>query len=48
MAFLCLAILLSFPMVLTVAYLGDPDWGVIVSSYLGCLLMAGAYSGSAR
>jgi ABC-2 type transport system permease protein len=44
-AFLCLAILLSFPMVLTVAYLGDPDWGVIVSSYLGCMLMAGAYLG---
>ena len=44
-AFLCLAILLSFPMVLTVAYLGDPDRGVIVSSYVGCLLMAGAYLG---
>ena len=28
-AFLCLAVLLSFPMALTVAYLGDPDWGVL-------------------
>jgi ABC-2 type transport system permease protein len=44
-AFLCLAILLSFPMALTVAYLGDPDWGVIISSYLGSMLMAGAYLG---
>jgi ABC-2 type transport system permease protein len=44
-AFLCLAVALSFPMALTVAYLGDPDWGVIGSSYLGCMLMAGAYLG---
>jgi len=44
-AFLCLAILLSFPMALTVAYLGDPDWGIVVASYLGCMLMAGAYLG---
>jgi ABC-2 type transport system permease protein len=44
-AFLCLAILLSFPMALTVAYLGAPDWGVIGSSYLGGMLMAGAYLG---
>ena len=39
------AILLSFPMAITVGYLGDPDWGVIVSSYLGSILMAGAYLG---
>jgi len=44
-AFLCVAILLSFPMALTVAYLGDPDWGIVVSSYLGSMLMAGAYLG---
>lgn len=44
-AFLALAILLSFPMVLTVAFLGHPDWGVIASSYLGSILMAGAYLG---
>ena len=42
-AFLTLAIVLSFPMALTVAYLGNPDWGVIASSYLGSILMAGAY-----
>lgn len=44
-AFLTLAILLSFPMALTVAYLGSPDWGVIGTSYLGSVLMAGAYLG---
>ena len=44
-AFLTLAILLSFPMVITVAYLGHPDWGVIATSYLGSILMAGAYLG---
>ncbi len=42
-AFLTLAILLSFPLPLTLAYLGDPDWGVIANSYLGSILMAGAY-----
>src|SRR3954469_24259868 len=44
-AFLALAILLSFPMTLTVAYLGDPDWGVVVTTYLGAILMAGGYLG---
>ncbi|MFT3830297.1 MAG: Gldg family protein [Opitutaceae bacterium] len=41
--FLALAVLLTFPLVLTVAYLGSPDWGVIVGSYLGGVLLAGAY-----
>ena len=44
-AFLTLAILLSFPMAITVGYLGSPDWGVIASSYLGSILMAGSYLG---
>lgn len=44
-AFLTVAILLSFPMVVTVGYLGNPDWGVIASSYLGSILMAGSYLG---
>jgi ABC-2 type transport system permease protein len=44
-AFLSLAILLSFPMAITVGYLGAPDWGVIATSYLGSILMAGAYLG---
>jgi ABC-2 type transport system permease protein len=42
-AFLAVAILLSFPMAITVGYLGEPDWGVILSSYLGSLLMAAGY-----
>jgi ABC-2 type transport system permease protein len=44
-AFLGVAVLLSFPMALTVAYLGDPDWGVLASGYLGSLLLAGGYLG---
>jgi ABC-2 type transport system permease protein len=44
-AFLTLAILLSFPMAITIAYLGQPDWGVVVSTYLGAILMAGGYLG---
>lgn len=41
--FLGLALLLTFPMVFTVNYLGDPDNGVIFASYIGCGLLAGAY-----
>lgn len=39
--FLALAILLTFPLALTVAYLGAPDWGVLVASYAGSILLAG-------
>ncbi len=42
-AFIGLALALTFPMPLTVAYLGEPDWGVIIASYLGSFLMAGSY-----
>ncbi|MDH3639483.1 MAG: ABC transporter permease subunit [Gammaproteobacteria bacterium] len=34
---------LTFPMWLTVNYLGEPDNGVIVASYIGSFLMAGAF-----
>ncbi len=44
-AFLAIAILLSFPLVLTVAYLGNPDWGILFASYFGAILMAGGYLG---
>jgi len=44
-AFLAIAVLLSFPMALTVGYLGAPDWGVIVTTYVGAILMAGGYLG---
>lgn len=42
-AFLALALLLTFPAWLTVNYLGSPDNGVILASYLGSLLMGGAF-----
>ncbi len=40
--FLVLGLLLTLPMAFTVGWLGDPDWGVIVSGYLGSALLAGA------
>lgn len=42
-AFTALALAMTFPYWMTVNYLGDPDNGVIFISYLGSLLMAGAY-----
>jgi len=41
-AFAAIAIALTFPIWISVSYLGDPDHGVIIASYLGSLLMAGA------
>lgn len=41
--FIAISVLLTFPMWITVNYLGDPDNGVIFASYLGSLLMAGAF-----
>ncbi len=40
---LALALLLTFPVVWTVNYLGSPDNGVVLAGYIGSLLMAGAY-----
>lgn len=42
-AFIGIALLLTFPLWITVNYLGDPDNGVIFASYLGSLLMAGSF-----
>ncbi len=44
-AFLALAVVLSFPMAITIGYLGSPDWGVVAASYLGAILMAGGFLG---
>ncbi|MCF7853919.1 MAG: ABC transporter permease [Candidatus Pacebacteria bacterium] len=41
--FLGLALILTFPMVITVNFLGNPDNGVIAAGYLGSFLTAGAY-----
>ena len=42
-AFAVLALALTFPIWITVNYLGSPDNGVIAASYVGSALMAGAY-----
>ncbi|MCJ8347450.1 ABC transporter permease subunit [bacterium] len=42
-AFVGVALILTFPIVVTVNFLGNPDNGIIVASYLGSFLMAGAY-----
>lgn len=41
--FTALALALTFPIWITVNYLGDPDNGVIVAGYIGSWLMAGAF-----
>ncbi len=43
LAFTALALALTFPLWLTVNWLGDPDNGVIFVGYLGSLLMAASY-----
>jgi ABC-2 type transport system permease protein len=42
-AFLALALALTFPAILTVNVLGDPDNGIIAAGYVGSFLLAGAY-----
>jgi len=42
-AFLAVALLLTFPVVVTVNVLGSPDNGMILAGYLGSLCLAGAY-----
>lgn len=41
--FLILALVLTFPIIFTVSYLGNPDMGVIFCGYLGSALLAGGY-----
>lgn len=38
-----IALLLTFPMIITVNYLGQPDYGAIFTGYLGSWLMAGGF-----
>ncbi len=42
-AFVGIALALTFPIWITVNYLGSPDNGVIIASYFGSLLMAGSF-----
>ena len=44
--FVGLALALTFPLWLTVNYLGDPDNGVILAGYLGSWLMSGGFLAS--
>ncbi len=41
--FIAVALALTFPIWITVNYLGDPDNGVIIAAYVGSLLMAGGF-----
>jgi len=41
--FLAIALAGTFPLIVTVNWLGDPDNGVIASGYVGALLVAGMY-----
>jgi ABC-2 type transport system permease protein len=42
-AFTGIALALTFPLWITVNFLGEPDNGVILAGYIGSLLMAGGY-----
>ena len=41
--FLTLALVMTFPIWITVNYLGDPDNSVILASHIGSFFLAGAY-----
>ena len=41
--FIFIALVLTFPIWITVNYLGQPDNGVILAGYVGSLFMSGAY-----
>ena len=41
--FLAIALALTFPVPMVVCYLGDPDVGLIITGYIGSLLMAGGF-----
>ena len=42
-AFTGIALVLTFPVWITVTYLGDPDNGAILAAYVGSFLMAGGF-----
>src|SRR3989440_3070891 len=41
--FLIIALALTFPVVITISYLGNPDGGAVFTGYLGSAFLAGAY-----
>ncbi len=44
LVFLAVTLFLTFPLVLTVFYLGDPDFGVILSGYVGAFLVGAQFA----
>jgi ABC-2 type transport system permease protein len=42
-AFCAIALALTFPLWITINLLGEPDNGVVLAGYVGCLMVAGAY-----
>jgi ABC-2 type transport system permease protein len=45
--FMIVGITLTLPLALALEYLGQPDWGAILGTYLGLVLMSGALLGVA-
>lgn len=45
--FMGVGLALTLPLPLTLSYLGEPDWGPIAGTYLGLMLMSGAFLGIA-
>jgi len=41
--FIIISLILTFPLLVAVNYLGNPDNGVILAGYLGSIIMAGAF-----
>jgi ABC-2 type transport system permease protein len=41
--FIAMALFLTFPIWISINYLGDPDNGLIIASYIGSLLLAGSF-----
>ena len=42
-AFLAITLLLSISIPITISFLGEIDWGIVIASYLGALFLGGAY-----
>ncbi|MDJ0835349.1 MAG: ABC transporter permease [Acidobacteriota bacterium] len=42
-SFMLVSLALTCPVVFVVAWLGDPDWGTIITGYLACALCVGLY-----
>ncbi|MBK1877379.1 ABC transporter permease subunit [Pelagicoccus mobilis] len=43
LCFICVGLCLTFSLAITTSYLGDPDWGVIFSGYIGAALTSAAF-----